>query len=193
VLIENESQWNTEDLRAIVAAVMKHENKTDADFAADFLIVFKTCRKHSYSRHNRIRAAQTGGYRGGLGKGARTVEIRSKNKLLEKNVLDRLAQAAVTDVPQDIHPKHIRDIAVVVKAALEGGWSNADEERGYEWAEKLQLRAAPKITRSHEVTKRKILGIEAEKERLNRCWAREVELLDAKIARLRGTLPTGVM
>lgn len=187
--IENESQWNTDDLRALTAGVMKHEHLAESSFKPDFLLIFKTCRRRWYSSE-RIRAAEIGWYRGGLGVNTKAVEIRSKEKLIEKNVLERLAISGTIDdgIIQDIHPRLIRDIAETISYALTGGYNRGRSLEGYEWAEKFQLRAAPKITRSDEVTKRKILQIEEEKARINRHWAREISNLNEKIARLKRKL-----
>ena len=190
MLIENESQWNTDDLKAIVAAVLKHEGKTEADFRPDFLLLFKTSRQrhYDYTGGPRMRAAQVGYYRGGLGGNAKVIDLRSKAKLVEKNLLDRLAIAAESSVTQDIHPQFIRDIAETIGTLLLRNSCVYEPVKGYEFAEKLQLRSIPKITRCTEITRRKIEQIESEKDRIGRHWTAEIQKMDEQIARLKRSL-----
>jgi hypothetical protein len=192
MLIENESQWNTDDLRAIVKAVLVHNGHDPATYRPENLLVFKTSRRRHHERGgSRPRAAQQGYMRGGLGHQATVVELLSKEKLIEKNALERLAATTMTEgVVQDIAPCFIRDIAEQVHLSLTGKYSSAMIP-GYEFAEKLQLRAAPKITRSVEVTKLKIEACEAEKVRINRHFSREIDKIDRQIASLRSKVPPG--
>lgn len=189
MLIENESQWNTDDLRALTRLVMTKKGISEANLGARFLLVFRTCRQKSYGSEKGQppkNAAKLGSvYRAGMqGHEGKVVEIYSKDRLMEKNALDRLVTNTANDVPQDLHPKHIRKIAQVIGDALSDHRYTDDTDEGYEWAEKCQLRAAPKITRSAEVLQRKIDQLEREKDRIRSTLNREIEKVDQQILKL---------
>ena len=187
--VENESQWNTDDLRAMVAKVMEHERIDPALCGHDALLIFKTARRRLYKGIVH-KAANIGYYRGvQTNRGEiKVIEIYSKDKLIEKNLLDRMVQSTVNDVPQDILPKHIRRIAETIRAALRDKYPNDEPVPGYEWAEKLQFRSAPKISRSGEVIRLKIASLESEKDRIRRTLEREIGKLDEQIIKLQGKI-----
>lgn len=201
--IENESQWNTEDLKAIAerVAIEKGLNVT-GQVREDSLLVFKTARR-SPPRRRRYgaqedekqakieRAADVGYYRG-INYGSvdfRCVEIYSKDKLVEKNTLDRLVQSTAADVPQDIEPNYIKDIAVAIYCAFAGKSTYTNGIRdGFEWAEKMQLRKAPKMVRSNLLLEKKIDSLKAEQARVRRALEREMERFDRQIEKLQSKL-----
>jgi hypothetical protein len=197
--IENESQWNSEDLVALTKKVAERQNID----LTNGLLIFKTARRSVGRRRRRSygqppaekgsvvieQAASTGWYRG-IGGGAKVVEIYSKEKLIEKNVLERLGAVTYSDVRQDIHPRWIRDIAIAIGDALTGTYrpEDATTDAKWAWAEKMQLRAASKITRSALLTRKKIETLQGEKERVKRSFERELENYDRQIEKLRAEI-----
>lgn len=197
VKIANESQWNTEDLTAITERVIETLPKKPS---SDCLLVFKTCRYSRTTKEKKEgalpdRAAQSGYYHDGSNSGGETrcVQIYSKDRLTEKNVLDRLAQNAANEVRQDIHPRFIRQIAESIRDVFTGyyyGGRDKEAQPDCSWAEKFQLRASPKIEHDPELVRRKIVALEQEKERSRRTYLAECQRLDGEITRLKGKLET---
>lgn len=190
IQVENESQWNTDDLRALVAkALVNHEINVSALPQESRLLVFKTSRRKSY-RSNKDKPPSEAAHRGySRGLNAKCVEIYSKEKLIEKNTLERLAAAAGADAVQDLKPKYIRDIAKSVVAALTDSYNVKDDKDQFKWAESCQLRSAPKIARSPVVAQRKIDSLLKEKRRVSRVFERELSKIDERIRKLSDHLP----
>lgn len=198
--IANESQWNTEDLTALANEVVKRHNLDHV--GPDYLLIFKTSRKqrsyHEKKEEKKPDEAAFGGYYHGIpaGRGngkASVVEILSKDRLIEKNVLDRLAQAGGQDIRQDIDAAYIEDIALQIGCSLQGVWKHDRDikKQDYSWAKKFQFRAVSKITRDPEITRGKIQEMEATKVRLKRAFDQQVADIDADINRLKKQLPEG--
>lgn len=190
IQVENESQWNTDDLRALVAkALVNHNIDASSLDERSRLLVFKTSRRKNYGRDKGMPPTEAAhrGYSRGVN--AKCVEIYSKERLIEKNTLERLAAAAGADTTQDLKPKYIRDIAKAVVAALTDSYNVKDDKDQFKWAETCQLRSAPKITRSPVVAQKKIDSLLEEKRRVSRVFERELQKIDDHIKRLRGKIP----
>jgi hypothetical protein len=190
IQVENESQWNTDDLRALVAKVLTNHAVDIEGLCKDArLLIFKTSRRKSY-RSDRDKPPVEAAHRGYASiRGSRCVEIYSKEKLIEKNTLERLAAAAGAEIPQDLKPKYIRDIAKAIMAALTDNYSVKDDKDQFKWAETCQLRSAPKITRSPVVLQKKIEARVVEKRRVTRIFECELQKIDQRIKALHDKLP----
>jgi len=185
IQVENESQWNTDDLKVLVAKVVEINIRNDSDGLCTKLLLFKTSRQKVYRRDKDapITAAHRGWSRNLSG--VRSVDICSKDRLIEKNTLERLAAVSLTDARQDIAPRYIRHIARAIKAALTDDYSPKDDADQFKWAESCQLRALSKITRSPTILQKKIEVLLGERSRLEAVLRREIATVDEKIAALK--------
>jgi hypothetical protein len=190
MLIENESNWSTEDLVALTEAVAgKIGNQVRHGFKQDTLLLFKTSRKRerkgwrgagqhvvkpptAYAQNNRHGHANT------------VVVYIASAKRLQMEVLDRMAN--ITDEGrQDMSSEDVVKVAKAIGSAI-GGWRFGNNS--YEWAANSPMRARSRGAKSKVATRRKIEKLREEQENYRRWAANEIEKLEKKIEALQSEL-----
>jgi HAMP domain-containing protein len=184
VLIENESQWLTEDLLALVARVQQIPEFTLENFYPRTLLLFKTSRLKE-----KVRRSSKGDW---IGKppaaslpssyrikyeDTRVVEIRSTSKI-QLEVLDRLANS---DDQQDMSKEDVVLVAKVIARAL-GGWKA--DHHDYDWASTMPLRVGRAPKRGAVALEREVRALRNEQDRFRRQARQEIEKIEKKIEKI---------
>lgn len=176
MLIENESQWLTEDLLALVARVQQIPEFTLENFYPRTLLLFKTSRLKEKWIGKPPAASLPSSYRIKY-EDTRVVEIRSTSKI-QLEVLDRLANS---DDQQDMSKEDVVLVAKAIGRAL-GGW-NADHHN-YDWASMMALRVGRAPKRGAVALEREVRALRNEQDRFRRQARQEIEKIEKKIEKI---------
>lgn len=181
VPIENESQWNTDDLTAIVNRITGGDRPST--FYAGTILLFRTNRTKvktsKFSEDKEIpEAARHIGDDDGKFPNTHVVEIRSGEKL-KMEVLDRLAHSGEE---QDMSSEDVvRVVKEIAQALL--GWEGG--RRDLSWAKEMKLRFAGPGKRSKVAVGREVEGLRNEQQTIRRRAQRATTALEDKIEHLR--------
>jgi hypothetical protein len=171
ILIENESNWRTEDLRALVEAVAGKAGTIRChNWNDETLLLFKTSRRRdkpyqSYKKGGDKAPAVALRRKNNPYFNTRVVEIATSKKLKMK-VLDRLAHVGA-DGQQDMSSNNVIQLASTIRLAICGSRRYEDPCK---WAANYQMRARPKTTKSKLALDRRIAKLRDD-QRLQQVWA----------------------
>lgn len=184
MLVENETRWNTDDLKTLTAKVLEMVPK-DIRRSERALLLFTTCRRRDYRARRGEPTQGAEACRHWDMENVLGVEIRSPAKL-EPALLDRLAAA---DTGSAMSPNHVVDVAKAIYTALSDSYY-FDEDRSpkMDWAGSLPIRARKKPDRSPEASRRRIKSLEARKQKVLAATKFELQSIDGEIEKLRRTI-----
>lgn len=186
ILIENESQWRTEDLKEIVRRIEATPGFSRENFGQETLLLFTTSRKKvkkdkwgdSPDEIPEAADCPTHGRLGSRYEDTRVVIIRSA-EALKADVLDRLANS---DVQQDMKPEDVLKVVKETAYAI-GGWRG--KECDFDWYTEVALRIGGPGKRSKVAAKREIRALRNDQFQI-RYRAREaIEKIEKKIEKIR--------
>lgn len=183
MLIENESNWNTQDLKAMVEAVMELEGfRKGSHIYEDTLLLFKTSRKRGRKNWKGKRDEPPAAYavRNQNYSNTVIVEIRSKDKL-KLDLLGRMAHINESG-HQDMSSDDVKCLLKEIKRALS---SYIYSQASVAPLVHMPLRMRSKITRSKVVIDREIEGLQDKCRSWQRHLDREIEKVNEKIDSLR--------
>lgn len=191
MIVENETYWNTADLKAIVDATVA--NTSDAKDDPDKLIIFQTYRKpRKPSSWEKDRVVQTGWSRSS---GTKIIKIITPKRNDGKNgTLTRVALAA-DGVDRELDDQAFVQLIEAVADTVRDTWRNRwyygrdDEKKVKEvpaWAKRLHLRSNKKTDKNTpKLYERKIAEKEEEIKRIESEYMRRRDELRREIADVR--------
>lgn len=181
MIVENESNWLTEDIEALLKSMMEQPTfELDSGIYESTLILFKTnCQKDKKDPYDgEITAkAPVADYFTWPSRydDTKLIVVQSAKKL-EMEPLDRLAH--IGEVVQHMSATNLIEFAKTVWRCIarRGGYDN----RVFDFTEKLNMRTRTKITRSKIAIEREISALYWKKQELIRKCNRQTEKLDEK-------------
>jgi len=188
VIIENESNWRTDDLEALLKSVMKQPSfQLDYGMHDSTLVLFITNRKKPKTKWrsgllvepdaadwdaNQTRYDDT-----------RIIGIRSA-KALEMQVLDKLAH--IGECVQHMNVENIVVLAQAIWVCLGRDFRvNASK---VEFAKRMNMRTRPKVTRSKLAVERRITALGWQQNRLQTDANKKIRDLDKQVSDLKSKL-----
>jgi hypothetical protein len=186
MLIENESNWSTEDLVALVEAVTGKESfKLAPEIGPDTLILFKTSRKRKGGRgfSARRQAPPPAHSRWAYKTHSKTVFIEiGSAKRLQMGVLDRMANIKSPNCQQDMAAENVVKLATVIHTTL---CCFSHRRADLSWAATMSMRTRSKTTKSKLAVKKKIDKIKENRDKYTRWYEQALADCDRQIRELK--------
>jgi len=183
MLIENESNWSTEDLEELVRCVEGLKNfKRGSHAYSSTLLLFRTYAPRKYTTYRGEESVpDAADYRQYSRRWHNTIEVKIRSRAqLSMDVLDRMAHIG-DDYEQDMPSDDVQCVARAIGEAL-GSWNM--QKLNYSWAKTKSLRARSKIKRSPVAAEREIHKLTTTRNEIIRDANSKAEKLDKRIEKL---------
>jgi hypothetical protein len=189
MLVENESNWQTEDLEALLKSVMEQpEFKLDYGVHDSTLILFSTsCRKSKKPSYDDeiVKQPDAAEYdaRPRRYDDTRVIKIRSA-KQLEMELLDKLAH--IGECVQHMNTTNVVVLAKAIWVCIGRAYWVKDDQ--VEFAKSMNMRLRSKVTRSKVAVEREITALDWQQNSIQNDANRKIRKLEEKAADLRNRL-----
>lgn len=183
MLVENESNWRTDDLLGLLESVQSMEElKKGYQIERNTLLLFKTFAPKKHKDHNgdSIRpSAADYSHHAPRWSDVVLVYIRSRDQL-KMDVLDRMAHIG-EDYEQDMPAEDVECVAKAIGNAI-GDWGSG--RHNYSWARSKSLRSRSRIKRSKVAAGRELIVLKRKRNRIIRKANAQVANIDKRVEKL---------
>jgi hypothetical protein len=193
MIVENESNWRTDDLMVLLKSVMEQrEFEKCTGVYEHTLILFKTsCKKDKVDKWDEdvVEKAPVADYDTWNERwdDTKIISIQSAARL-EMPLLDRLGHIG-EDVVQHMSTTNVKAVAKAVWLCLARHGGHRSDL--YDFAEKLNMRTRSKITRSTVAMQREVDALYWKKQRILREAQKRCDKLEVKSDKLRAKILKG--
>lgn len=189
MIVENESNWRTDDLEALLKCVMEQET-----FCLDYgvnpstLILFTTnCRKQKKPAYDDeiVKELDAADYNCAPKHydDTRLISIRSSKKL-EMEILDKLAH--IGECVQHMNTSNVVVLAKAIWVCVSRDYWVKDQK--VEFAKTMNMRLRTRVTRSKVAVERQIASYQWQQHRVQNDANRKIGKLDEKLRALKAKL-----
>ncbi len=189
MIVENESNWRTDDLEALLKCVMEQESfQLDYGIHSSTLILFTTnCKKQKKPDYDDEVVAELDAADCNCAPknydDTRLISIRSSKKL-EMEILDKLAH--IGECVQHMNTANVVVLAKAIWVCVGRDYWVKDDK--VEFAKSMDMRLRPKVTRSKVAIERQITSCEWQQHKVQNDANRRIGKLDERIAALKSKI-----
>jgi hypothetical protein len=187
MIVENESNWKTEDLVALLEKILGMEGfERGGHITSNTLLLFTTSRRRTPRvnswQHRRGETPPPVEMDRSCRRYYNTVAIKIRSaKRLQMEVLDRLANVPGGGV-QDMSAANVVKVAECIARAL-GNWHGT--KLNFDWAKTFSMRTSTKNRRSETGVQRRIECLRDSQDDLRRICRAEIQKIEKKIQKLQ--------
>ncbi len=189
MIVENESNWRTEDIEALLKSITEQESfKRDYGVYDSTLLLFTTSRKKPKKDlydDEIVKEPKAADYEPNPKAyyDTKVVKIRSAKKL-EMELLDKLAH--IGECVQHMSTANVVELAKAIWVCVGREYFITDEK--VEFAKTMNMRVRSKVTRSKVALERQIAALEWQQNRAQSDANRKIKKLAAKISAVRAKI-----